>query len=252
VSDALSLTRAELLKLGRRRGLMGLCAAFSVGAIALMFGVLELRHLADRSTYGAAGGGITFDHAIEFLGFLAVVLGTMLGASCGAADAEAGTLGDLVVTGRSRLSLYASRYPAALAATTAFLLAAGTLAAACAAGFGGDGALPLGHIVGQVAAILVAGLVSAALGLAVAAVVGSRGSVIGSLIVLQLIISQLLIKIDFLGPVRELLPLSAFLRLAGNGDLAFKMSLATAIVVLAAWSVASAAAGAWWFRRSEI
>ena len=145
-----------------------------------------------------------------------------------------------------------ARYPAALGTTTAFLLAAAALATACAVGFGGDGALPVGHVVGQAAAIVIAGLVSGVLGLAVATIVASRGSVIGSLIVLQLIVSQLLIKIGFLGPVRRLLPLSAFLRLAGNGDLAFSMSIATAIAVLAAWCVASAVAGAWWFRRSEI
>ena len=56
-----------------------------------------------------------------FFGPLAALL---IGVEAGTGDAAAGVFRDLVVTGRSRLALFATRVPAALAVTVAMMLGA--------------------------------------------------------------------------------------------------------------------------------
>ena len=56
-----------------------------------------------------------------FFGPLAAIL---IGVEAGTADSSAGVFRDLVVTGRSRLALFASRVPAALALCWSVIIAA--------------------------------------------------------------------------------------------------------------------------------
>jgi hypothetical protein len=73
-----------------------------------------------------------------------------------------------------------------------------------------------------------------------------------SLIAFGVLISQLLLQISFLGSLRELLPLAAFQRMAGDTMPGLHFSLGTAIVVAVAWALVALAAGGWWTRRVEV
>jgi hypothetical protein len=76
--------------------------------------------------------------------------------------------------------------------------------------------------------------------------------VIAVVITLGVLVSQLLLRISFLGGLRAILPLTAFDRMIGEPPPEVHMSLALAIAVTAAWALAAVAAGGWWARRVEV
>ena len=84
---------------------------------SIFFIVRAIQHSSTPAEHGPAGG-IDRLHRRRcallalFFGPLAAIL---IGVEAGAGDASAGVFRDLVVTGRSRLALFASRVPAALA-----------------------------------------------------------------------------------------------------------------------------------------
>ena len=93
---------------------------------------------------------------------------------------------------------------------------------------------------------------SVTISVALSALVGSRGPVIGIVLAFELAISKLLIGVSALGDVRELIPNAGLARIGNSPDQAFHMGLGVAIAVLLAWSAAAFAAGAWKTRTREI
>jgi MFS family permease len=97
-------------------------------------------------------------------------------------------------------------------------------------------------------AFMVVGL-ALVLALGLASAIGSRGTTIGVLVGLQVVVMPFLLQINALGSVRELLPVAATERLAPavlfDGSPTVPMSAGVAILVLAAWTVLPLAAGAW-------
>jgi ABC-type transport system involved in multi-copper enzyme maturation permease subunit len=253
MTATLALTRAEMLQVRRRRGLMALAAAIGVGAMAVMFTVLAIRHGSNPLHNGPAGGVKNFDDATDFLGSIGVVIAAMIGATAGAGDAEAGVLRDLVATGRSRASLFAARAAAGVGLTLAVLLAGLAVAAVCCVTLNGSLPAPtLAHIVHRSAAVLAFGAASAAVAVGIATFARSRGPVIAVVVALGVMVSQALLRVSFLGNLRALLPLEAFERIAGDVTPGIHASLTLAIVVTSAWALAALAAGGWWARRAEI
>jgi ABC-type transport system involved in multi-copper enzyme maturation permease subunit len=252
ISDALQLIRVDVLKLTRRRGLMALAITLVVGGVALIFTVDAIRHAANPQ-HSPAGGVKNFENATYFIGLLGVVVAGMLGATAGAGDAEAGVLRDLVASGRSRLALFASRATAASTVTLAILACALAVATACSLALAG--ALPtpsLAHIVQRCAGVLAFGATSTVVAVGIATFARSRGPVIAVVIAFGVMVSQLLLRVEFLGNVRALLPLAAFERMVGETTAGLHMSLATAIAVTIGWALAALGAGGWWARRVEI
>lgn len=250
--DALQLVRADALKLSRRRGLMALALTLLVGALALIFTVNAIRH-ASNPLHSPAGGLKNFQNAIDFIGLMGVVIAAMIGATAGAGDAEAGVLRDLVASGRSRLSLFASRASAASALTLAMLVCALAVATGCSVALAGPLPAPsLARIVQGSAGVLAFGAASTLVAVGAATFARSRGPVIAVVIALGVIVSQLLLRIEFLGDLRELLPLAAFQRLVGESIAGLHVSLSVAIAVTAAWALGALAAGGWWARRVEV
>jgi hypothetical protein len=95
------LPRAELLKLRKRRGIVIPAAFLTVGAIAIMFLVIELFHVANSVKYRAAGGTSNFQHALLLMGQLAgMVAAVLVGTSAGTEDLSSGVFRELVATGR--------------------------------------------------------------------------------------------------------------------------------------------------------
>jgi hypothetical protein len=253
INDALTMVRMDLLKLRRRRGLMAIALLIGVGAVSIVFAVNAVRHGANPSHVGPAGGIRNFENATDFLGILVVVIAALIGVTAGAGDAELGVLRDLVATGRSRVALFASRSIAGAAVTVAVLTAAVVVVTACSVALAGSAPVPsLSEIVQRDASVLGFGAAAALVSAGIGTFARSRGPVMASVIAFGSVISLLLLNISFLGSLRAVLPLAAFERTAGTTISGLHFSLAVAIAVLGAWAAAATMAAGWWARRVEV
>jgi uncharacterized membrane protein (UPF0136 family) len=159
----------------------------------------------------------------------------------------------VVATGRSRLALFASRAGAAVVVTVVITAAALVIVTVCSIALAGSLPAPsLADIVQRDAAVLGFAASAALVATAIATFVRSRGPVMASLIAFGVVISQVLLHVSFLGSVRELLPLAAFQRMAGDTIHGLSYPLGVAIVVAVGWALAAVAAGGWWARRVEV
>jgi ABC-type transport system involved in multi-copper enzyme maturation permease subunit len=253
IGEALTLIRMDVLKLRRRRGLMAIALLIAVGSVGIGFTVSAIRHGADPLHVGPAGGIRSFEDATDFLGTVAIVVAAMIGVTAGAGDAELGVLRDSLATGRSRVTLFASRAVAAVIATLAIMAAALVVVTACSVLLAGSAQVPsLSEIVQRDAAVLGFAASSAIVCTGIATFARSRGPVMASVIAFGVLISQLLLRVSFLGDVRDLLPLAAFERMAGDAITGLSVSLPVAIAVAVGWAMAGGLAGVWWARRVEV
>jgi ABC-type transport system involved in multi-copper enzyme maturation permease subunit len=254
ISEALTLVRADLLKLRRRRGLMTLAAGLVVGGLSLIFIVNALRHGSNPVQNPPAGGVKHFENATDFVGLMSVVVAAIIGATAGAGDSETGVLRDLVATGRSRVALYASRAAAGVAITLAIVVAALVVASVLSVVLAGSLQAPsFSYILHRGVGVLAFAAVSALIAVGIATFVRSRGPVVAVVIGFGIVVSQILLQITFLGNARAALPLSAFERMVGDTRTAgLYPSLALSITVVVAWALAAIAAGSWWSRRVEV
>jgi len=125
VSIARGMIGAEILKLRRNRGLMVFAGLLSVGVVVILFGVTAIEHASDPAKNAPAGGMNGFEHAVRALGvYFGVLTAVLIGGEAGTADIASGVFRDLVATGRSRLSLFAVRAPAAIVVSLAFVMSA--------------------------------------------------------------------------------------------------------------------------------
>jgi len=247
-----ALVSADLLKLRRRRGLVVVVGLLTVGAILLSNAVIELLHLDNADKHGPAGGVTMLGHQSFTISALGSVAAAIVGATAGSGDLDAGVYRDLVVTGRSRLALYASRIPAGLLFLVPFVAVAYALEAGISVVFTGSHPAPSVHLLfdaGLWTLLKVVFYYLLAVGLA--CVVGSRSYTIGILLAWTLAITPLLASISALGKVRELVPGVALdgLTPAGLGDAARQgpvigMSTAAVAAVLVAWAAATLVGGA--------
>lgn len=253
ISESLTLIRTDLLKLRRRRGLMAMALLIAVGSVSVIYIVNAIRHGANPLHVDPAGGIKHFEDATDFLGLLTVVVAAMIGVTAGAGDAELGVLRDSLATGRSRVSLFASRASAAMITTLAIMVAALVVVTACSIALAGSAQVPSLSEVGQRdAAVLGFAASSALLCAGVATFVRSRGPVMASLIAFGVLIPELLLHVSFLGRLRDLLPLAAFQRMAGDTISGLSFSLPLAIAVAIGWAAAGLVAGGWWAKRVEV
>ena len=102
---------AEVLKLVRRRGQM-VVAALTVVAVAVGYAITWGYHLSDAVRYGPAGGSHNLEGAMWVIATVGGVAPSLIGTTAGVGDQSAGVFRELVVTGRSRLVLFACRTPA--------------------------------------------------------------------------------------------------------------------------------------------
>jgi ABC-type transport system involved in multi-copper enzyme maturation permease subunit len=246
------LVGADLLKLRRRRGLAAVVGLLTVGAVAVTYAAMEILHTINAAKHGPAGGVQNLGHVTFLVAALGGVAAAIVGASSGAGDLDAGVYRELVVTGRSRLSLFLSRIPAGLAYLLPFVAAAYALAAVSSVVFAGSRAAPSVHLmaVGGLWVLLEVSFYYL-LSLAIAALIGSRSYTIGIVLAFRLAITPLVASISALGIVRELLPGVAMQSLepAGFGHAARQgavvpMSVAAVVAVLLVWTVVALGLGA--------
>src|SRR5487761_1123359 len=233
------LVAADVLKLRRNRSLALVTGVLTVGAVAITVAVMELLHLTNATKHGPAGGVQNLGHVAFLIAMLGTAAAAIVGSRAGAGDKDAGVYRDLVVTGRSRVSLYLSRIPAGIAFLLPFVAGAYALEA--------------------VSAVVLAGLWTVLevtffylLSVAVAALLGSRSYAIGVVLAFRLAITPIVASISALGIVRELMPGVAMQSLApaGLGDAArqgpaIAMSTAAVAAVLLVWAVAALALAGW-------
>jgi len=99
--------------------------------------------------------------------------------------------------------------------------------------------------------VLTAGALTAAVCVGLAALTGSRGTIIGLALAFQLGVSPLLGQVEQLGDARFGIPQVAIAKIGSSaGDLDFTVPVAIAIVL--AWAAAALAAGAWRSNTQEI
>jgi hypothetical protein len=244
------LVSAELLKLRKRRGLVLSALLLTVVPMILAYVVLISLHASDPANNGPAGGLEHFQQTIGAFALLSVVAAILIGATLGTSDENAGVFRELVVTGRSRLALFAARVPAGLALLTLIIGTAYAVTATLATLLAGKEHAPnLRLLAGTAGWLALLTALSFALALGVSSLLGTRGTAIAILLGWWLIALPVLSNTRTLGSLREALPVPAMDQLAPPalfaGDPAVPMSPTTATAVLLAWTLTPLAVGAW-------
>jgi len=247
------LPAADFLKLRRRRGLVVVTSLLTVGAVVLTYAIIEILHLVDSVKHGPAGGVQNFGHVAFLITMLGSVAAAIVGSSVGVGDLDAGVYRELVVTGRSRRALFASRIPGGLAFLLPFVAAAYALTAVASVVFA-DGLPQPGMRLFVVTGLWVLLEVTFyfLLTLGLACVLGSRSYTIGIVLAVRLALTPLIASISALGFVRELVPGIALENLTpvAIADTVrqgphIPMSVAAIAAVLIVWAAVAVGVGAW-------
>ena len=252
-SRSYGLAHADWLKLWKRRGLFWTIFGMTVGAETIAFGVLAILHAANPAHHGPAGGIANLGHGMFILNLLGTVAAIVVGASAGSGDLSAGVFRELVVTGRSRLTLFAARVPGGLAFLLPFTAVAYTIAAVVSATANSSLAAP------SVTLMIESGLWVLAeaafyfvVGLGLGSLTGSRAYTIGILLAWRLILGRIIMAIGFLGVFREVVPDVHFTRIVPSGVATtlregpdVPASLAASLAVLLLWVAVWLGVGAW-------
>ena len=99
---------AEVLKLVRRRGQMIWAVILTVLAVVVAYGIAWGYHLSDAGKYGPAGGSHSLEGSLWIITTIGGVAAVLIGTTAGIGDQSAGVFRELVVTGRSRIALFAA------------------------------------------------------------------------------------------------------------------------------------------------
>jgi ABC-type transport system involved in multi-copper enzyme maturation permease subunit len=248
----LPLVRAELLKLRKRRGLVLLAAALTILPMLIGFTVTYVLHATNPGDHPTAGGIDNYAGSLELLAGLSVVTAILVGVTAGAGDVGSGVFRTLVVTGRSRLQLFAARIPGGLALLLPLVAAGFAVATTASIALAGSAPQPdIGLVVRSGAWVALQATVAFALGLGIGSVLGSRGMSIGLLLGWMLAVEPVLVAINTLGSLRIGLLGAAVRRLepaalvSDGGGPSVAMSLGAALTVVAAWTLVPLLAGAW-------
>ena len=209
------------------------------------------QHSSNAASHPAAGGLDGFTNGLRLLGlFFGPLAAILIGADGGAGDAAAGVFRDLVVTGRSRVALFASRVPAAIALTWLVMLGGYGLLLAGTFVFASGTPTPGGAvIVNGLLFTLFSTAVICAVAVGFASLTASRPGALTTLIGWQLVASPILASISSLGSSRKLLLSQAVAHYSpvriGDRGASVSLGSTTAVIVTLAWIALFLALGAW-------
>jgi ABC-type transport system involved in multi-copper enzyme maturation permease subunit len=248
---ALRMVDADLLKLRKKRGTLIWALVLALAPVVILYVVKAVQHSSSPLQHGPAGGTGGFTDGVRllclFFGPLAAVL---IGVEAGAGDASAGVWRDLVVTGRSRVALFASRVPAALAMCWAVIVAGYGLVLLGTYAFADNLPTPDAALVvnGLLFTLMATGVVCV-VAVGFASLTTSKPASVTALIGWQLVASPLLGGIGSLGSARDALLSQAVVHFSpvhvGDRGGYVTMSLGIALLVVAAWLLVFMALGAW-------
>jgi hypothetical protein len=240
---AAQMFAADFLKLRKKRGTLFWALALAFVPLIIFFVANALQSSSPSFTDG-------LNVLARLFGLLAAIL---VGVEAGTSDVSTGAFRDLVVTGRSRLALFASRVPAALAMCWLVIVGAYVLLVL------GTFVFALGEPTPDAALIFKAlGYTLLATGVVCVVSVGfaslttSKPGAIIALIAWQIVASPLIVAISSLGSARDGVLSQAVVhyspvRFEGgrHGGTILTMSGGTALLVVLAWLVVFLALGAW-------
>ncbi len=112
---AVQMAGADFLKLRKKRSTVIWALVLAVAPLVIYFIFKGVQHSSSPKEHSPAGGLNGFEDAMPVLAlFFGPLAAIMIGTDAGAGDLAAGVFRDLVVTGRSRVALFAARVPAAV------------------------------------------------------------------------------------------------------------------------------------------
>jgi ABC-type transport system involved in multi-copper enzyme maturation permease subunit len=249
---------ADLLKLRKKRGTLIWALVLALGPVIVFLAVKAIQHSSNPQRYGPAGGTSAFGDGLRVLAlFFGPLAAILIGVEAGTGDASAGVFRDLIVTGRSRLALFASRVPAALALCWAVMLVAFLLLLAGIYLFASNLPTPdVALVLNGLGFMLLATGVVCVVAVGFASLTNSKPASVTALIGWQLVASPLIAQISSLGSAREGLLSQALthfspVHVGGGRGATVTMSQSTAVVVVLAWLAVFLALGAWRTRRMD-
>jgi hypothetical protein len=253
---ARQMIAADILKLRRHSATMATAAALSIGTTVLYLSFILARHNGQLPGSQTLGDGTSL-MGLYFGSFAAILIGT----EAGTIDVANGVFRDLAATGRSRTALFLTRIPAAVAVALAFTFSGLLIAVAAAFAFHGTSPAPGAGLVLQSAGwVVLATTVVTTLAVGAGSFTGSRSITLTAIIGWQTIATGILYLATFLGAARDLVLLIALCRFlpgqaigtrahpgSSNALLNYKLAMpvAVAALVILAWTVIAAVAGAW-------
>jgi ABC-type transport system involved in multi-copper enzyme maturation permease subunit len=239
---------ADVLKLRKKRSVAGYALVLTGGIAIVFYAYLVIAHATDPQHHGPAGGLRHFSNAISTLGLdFGTVAAILIGVEAGAGETADGIFRDLVVTGRSRLTLFATRIPATLIVTLAVVGSGVVIATLVTLVFAGGDPTPSAWLVAQaVGWVLLANSAVCGVGVGLGALIGSRPAALISLIAWQTIATRLLLNTGALGGARKTVLDAALSQLKpGPQSRGVVMSTLLAAVVIALWAAVATSLGAW-------
>jgi ABC-type transport system involved in multi-copper enzyme maturation permease subunit len=249
---ALRMTGADFLKLRRRRWLVWLSLFLTFGILLIIYAVTVIEHASSPGEYGPAGGTSNFKDGMRVLAlFFGPLAAILIGVEAGTGDISAGVFRDLVVTGRSRVALFASRVPAALALCWLITLSGFLLLLVGSIAFASNLPTPGASLVLNGLGFTLLGTgVLCVIAVAFASFTTSRAGAIVTLIAWQVVASPLLSNISSLGSARKGILSQAIVHFSpvsieGRRGATVSMSQGTALLVLLVWLAVFLALGAW-------
>lgn len=248
---AVQMFGADVLKVRKRRGTLIWVLVLALLPVIILFAVKAIQHSSNAVKYEPAGGTAGFTDGVRLLAlFFGPLAAILIGVEAGTGDASAGVFRDLVVTGRSRLALFASRVPAALAVCWSVIVIGYGLVLLGTYAFASNLPTPNASLVlnGLGFALLATGVVcTVAVGFA--SLTTSKPAAITALIGWQLVASPLIASIGSLGTVRDAVLSQALVHFSpvhiGDRGASVTMSQGTALLVLVLWLGIFLALGAW-------
>ena len=247
---AKQMVAADFLKIRKRIGNVLTAFLLACGPVVIFFVVRAAQHSSNGLKYPPAGGVDGFTDAIRLLAvFFGPLAAILIGVDAGACDSSAGVFRDLVVTGRSRLALFASRVPAALELTWLVACVGYGIVLAGTYVFASGAPTPNAAVVlkGFGFSLLAMGVVSTvAVGLA--SLITSRPAALTAFIGWQLVASPIIAGISSLGDSRRIVLSQAIAHFSPvhlGGRRSVSMPAGTAVVVIALWLVVFLSLGAW-------
>jgi ABC-type transport system involved in multi-copper enzyme maturation permease subunit len=253
---AASMVGADFLKLRKKRGTLVWALVLVLAPLLIYFVVKALQHSSSPAEHSPAGGLGGYKDALPLLAlFFGPLAAIMIGTDGGAGDLAAGVFRDLVVTGRSRLALFAARVPAAvglcwLVVTAGYALLLIGIYALSSGMATPSAALALN---GFLFTLFATGILCV-VAVGFSSLTGSRPAALTVLIGWQLVASRILENIESLGGSRKLVLSQAVAHFSPidingghgpRGGATVTMSTGVAIVVSLVWIAVFVGLGAW-------
>jgi ABC-type transport system involved in multi-copper enzyme maturation permease subunit len=264
---ALRMVGADFLKIRKKRGTLIWALVLTLAPLLIFFVVKVVQHSSSPAEHSPAGGTASYVDALRILAlFFGPLAAIMIGTDSGAGDLAAGVLRDLVVTGRSRLALFASRVPAALALCWLVVLAGYAITLLGTYSFASGTPTPDAALAvnGLLFTLFATGIICV-VAVGFASLTGSRPAALTVLIGWQLVASPIFENISSLGSSRKLVLRQAIVHFSpvaltdggghhhgpGGGEVV-SMSSATAVIVSLGWIAVFLALGAWRTRTMDV